>query len=229
MNLEPTSILIVSDDATFAQQVKGCWQNEVYQPVFTLLGSDLCRDLDLDTFAIAVIGAVKDSNLASTVEALASAEKPILLVHEPIVEGESFLCCHPQVLTLAQGEGWQDTLFMIAREVLRRQQALARLRQIEDTNATLSRQAALGNYMLEMRHSMNNALTSILGNAELMLLDTRALPPGSRMQIETVRSMAVRIHEILARFSSIDKEFSALERPSEIESEMAASEAGTVH
>ncbi|HEY7096370.1 MAG TPA: hypothetical protein VH437_06590 [Terriglobales bacterium] len=226
--MEPTSILIVSDDAAFAQRVKACWQNEIYVPTFTLLGSDLCRDLDVDAFAIAVIGGVQHANLASIVIALSSAEKPVLLVNEPEADLERVQDGHPQVLTLVQREGWQGALFAIAREILKRQSAMARLRQAEEATAMLSRHAALGSYMLEMRHTMNNALTSILGNAELMLLEPRALPAGSRAQIETVRSMAVRIHEILARFSSIDKEFSALERPSEIESEMAARGAGAV-
>ena len=77
---------------------------------------------------------------------------------------------------------------------------------------------------------MNNALTSILGNAELLLLDAQPLGPQQRAQMETVRNMAVRIHEILARFTSIDKELSAIERPFENVNSAARSQAsGSLH
>ena len=50
------------------------------------------------------------------------------------------------------------------------------------------RHATLGRYMLEMRPSINNALTSVLGNADLLLLEpgqvtgesSRADPDDSR-------------------------------------------------
>ena len=60
--------------------------------------------------------------------------------------------------------------------------------------------------MLEMRHNLNNALTSVLGNSDLLLLEPGSLSALSRAQIETIRNMALRIHEILQRFSSLEKE-----------------------
>ena len=82
---------------------------------------------------------------------------------------------------------------------------------------SLERQAALGRYMLDVRHTLNNALTSVLGNSELLLLEPGSLSVASRSQIETVRNMAVRMHEILQRFSSIEKEFNAVEEQAENE------------
>ena len=80
--------------------------------------------------------------------------------------------------------------------------------------------------MLEMRHTMNNALTSVLGNSELLLLEPGLLSAARRSQIETIRNMAVRMHEILQRFSSIEKEMSVVEQQAEkdtnITSEAAA-------
>jgi signal transduction histidine kinase len=64
----------------------------------------------------------------------------------------------------------------------------------------------LGRYILEMRHSLNNALTSILGNSELLLLEPGSRSTDERVQIETIRDMSLRIHEVLRRFSSLDKE-----------------------
>ena len=74
-------------------------------------------------------------------------------------------------------------------------------------------EATLGRYMAEMRHTTNNALTSILGNAELMLLEP-GLPAKVLAQADTIRNMALRLHEVFQRFSSIEKELSVAARES---------------
>lgn len=71
--------------------------------------------------------------------------------------------------------------------------------------------------MLEMRHALNNALTSVLGNSELLLLEPGALTRPQRSQVETIRNMATRMHEILQRLSSLDAELKLLERQNENE------------
>jgi hypothetical protein len=64
--------------------------------------------------------------------------------------------------------------------------------------------------MLEMRHSLNDALTSVLGNSDLLLLEPGTLSAQSRAQVETIRNMALRIHEIMQRFSSLEKEMNVV-------------------
>jgi signal transduction histidine kinase len=66
--------------------------------------------------------------------------------------------------------------------------------------------------MLDARHNLNNALTSILGNSDLILLDPSALPAAQRSQVETIRNMAMRLHEIMRRFSSLQKEMQLVEQ-----------------
>jgi signal transduction histidine kinase len=80
------------------------------------------------------------------------------------------------------------------------------------TNAEVERHALLGRYMLEMRHTVNNALTSILGNAELILLDPQSLSSNLKLQVETIHNMGMRINEILQRFSSLQKEMQLVEQ-----------------
>ena len=87
----------------------------------------------------------------------------------------------------------------------------------EEAGKALERQAALGRYMLDVRHTLNNALTSVMGNSELLLLEPASFSGTSRSQIETIRNMAVRMHEILQRFSSIEKELNAVEQQAENE------------
>jgi hypothetical protein len=71
--------------------------------------------------------------------------------------------------------------------------------------------------MLDTRHSFNNALTSVLGNAELMLLEPAALPTHVREQVDTIHSMALRLHEMMQRFSSLEIEMHFADRESQID------------
>ena len=71
--------------------------------------------------------------------------------------------------------------------------------------------------MLEMRHTFNNALTSVLGNSELLLLEAGSLSAESRSQLATIRNMSLRMHEILQRFSSLEKELCIVEKQAERE------------
>jgi signal transduction histidine kinase len=85
---------------------------------------------------------------------------------------------------------------------------------LEQKNAELRCQAALGRYTVDMRHNLNNALTSVLGNAELLMLDDQTLGRQACLQVETIRTMALRIHEFLQRFTSIENEMNASENVS---------------
>ena len=103
---------------------------------------------------------------------------------------------------------------------LRRKDAEARAREAERSYDMATGEATLGRYMSEMRHNTNNALTSILGNAELLLLEP-GLPASVLAQADTIRNMALRLHEIFQRFSSIEKEISVAARESSKDSAQA--------
>ena len=62
---------------------------------------------------------------------------------------------------------------------LRRTEAYAIPKQAERRAAKSEHHATLGRYMMDMKHSVNNALTSILGNAELLLLEPGQLSAQS--------------------------------------------------
>jgi signal transduction histidine kinase len=131
--------------------------------------------------------------------------KPVLILAEtPVVAPRDPR--NSQVAVLPRGEGWAEACVLLGAAILRRQDALRRAERAEQAAAAAEHQATLGRYMLEVRHSLNNALTSVLGNSELLLLDPAGLTPGQLTQLETIRTMAVRVHEILARFSSLDVE-----------------------
>jgi signal transduction histidine kinase len=109
-------------------------------------------------------------------------------------------------MMLRQHDDWVDLVIQLASECLRRIEMTERAERAEATVSELSAQATLGRYMLDMRHSLNNALTAVLGNAELLLMEPGAHSEEVRDQLVTVRSMALRMNEIIARFSSLETE-----------------------
>jgi len=57
-----------------------------------------------------------------------------------------------------------------------------------------------------LRHELNNPLTGILGNAELLLAEIRRkndgrLPSGGQQRVETIAALAVRLRETIRRLS----------------------------
>jgi hypothetical protein len=93
------------------------------------------------------------------------------------------------------------------------------VRQAESSAARNENHATLGRYMIDMKHSVNNALTSMLGNAELLLLEPGQLSQQSLAQIKTIHSMALRINEIMQRFSSLAGEMREAENASQAETQ----------
>jgi len=68
-----------------------------------------------------------------------------------------------------------------------------------------------------LRHELNNPLTGILGNAELLLAEIRRkddgkLPHGGRQRVETIAALAVRLRETVRRLS---QEWEARQNPAQ--------------
>jgi hypothetical protein len=58
-----------------------------------------------------------------------------------------------------------------------------------------------------------------LGNAELLLLEPGGLSAQSLAQIKTIHTMALRINEVMQRFSSLASELREGETQSQVETE----------
>jgi signal transduction histidine kinase len=216
--VDQPSILIISDDAELSRAITARWQAERRVPAFTLMSSDVCLGFDPDTFQLAIAGGLRPQALSVVLEAMDAAGKRVLFVSEDARVVQTVRDRWPGISTLRQQENWLDTLVLVAGEILHRVGAETDARRFEQANLTLERQALLGRYMLEMRHTLNNTLTSVLGNSELLLLEPGSLSAGARSQIETIRNMSLRMHEILQRFSSLEKELTVVDRQAEKES-----------
>jgi hypothetical protein len=238
MPLEQPTILIIADEPEFARAVMARWQTERIVPAFTLVNSDVCKDdrgngsgsarkngkahdslpkngaghqAKSPAYDLAIVGPLTGASTVSILKTLDSTHRPAIYVCDDAASMQSVRDKLPRILVLRQYEGWLDALTLIAAEALRRNDAVTRLRQAEAAVAVEKHDATLGRYMLEMRHNLNNALTSVLGNSELLLLEPGAISAPVRDQIDTIRNMALRMHEILQRFSSLETEMRCAE------------------
>jgi signal transduction histidine kinase len=213
--VDTPTVLIISDDADLSRRVTSRWQAERNVPSFTLLSGELWPRFAADAFDVAIVDELRRDMLSVVLEPLHSTAQPIFFLSHDAANARLVRDRWPRISILnrneASGEGsWLETLVFAAGEAVHRSRAESRARAAELSCAALDRQATLGRYMLEMRHSMNNALTSVLGNSDLLLLEPGSLSAQPRSQIETIRNMALRIHEIMQRFSSLEKEMNVV-------------------
>ncbi|MFZ0732471.1 MAG: hypothetical protein WAM79_09120 [Candidatus Sulfotelmatobacter sp.] len=208
--VETPTVLIISDDADFSRRITARWQMERTVPTFTLLSGELWPRFAADVFDVAILGQVRRDLLSVVLEPLHSTGQPIFCVCQDSATAQLVRERWQRVAILRPSEHWLETLVLAAAEAVHRSRAESRARSAELSCAVLEREATLGRYMLEMRHSMNNALTSVLGNSDLLLLEPGSLSAQTRAQIETIRNMTLRIHEIMQRFSSLEKEMNVV-------------------
>ena len=208
--METPTVLIISDEVDFARRITARWQMERSIPTFTLLSGELWPRFAVDSFDVAIVGQLRRDLLSVVLELLHSTGQPVFCVSHDLATAQLIHDRWPRVAILRPSEYWLETLVLAAAEAVHRSRAEIRARAAEAACSSLERQATLARYMLEMRHNVNNALTSVLGNSDLLLLEPGSLSAQTRAQIETIRNMALRIHEVMQRFSSLEKEMNVV-------------------
>lgn len=226
--MQAPTVLIISDEVDFSRRITARWQMERNVPTFTLLSGELWPRFAVDVFDVALVGELRRDLLSVVLEPLHSTGQPIFCVCQDTATAQLVHERWPRISILRSNdlrsndllnnEQWLDTLVLAAAEAVHRSRAESRARAAESACATLDRQATLGRYMVEMRHNLNNALTSVLGNSDLLLLEPGSLSAQTRAQIETIRNMTLRIHEIMQRFSSLEKEMNVVAQQAEQDS-----------
>jgi hypothetical protein len=212
------NVLIISGDPEFARAIVARWQSERYVPAITLLASDLWQPAANSECDLIIVGKVAAAQTASLLSALNTLPAtPTIHVAEddrdiPVLHKQ-----YPHLVFVARHDGWLTTLMLVAAEMLRRVEATGRAQRAERLAFENQNQAMLGRYMLDMRPNVNNALTSVIGNADLLLLEPGQAPCDTREQIETIHTMALRLNEVMQRFSSLASEVRAAEKKSQSE------------
>jgi len=218
--LRHANVVILTDETEFGRLLTACWQAERQAPNITVLNSDSWREQDAaPAHDLIVVGPVGEGKITNVLRSLDPATAVILCVPADSQEFGQLRSKYPRLVHIPLREDWAQTLLLVAGESLRRAKALQIARQAERNAARNENHATLGRYMLEMKHSVNNALTSVLGNAELLLLEPGQLSAQSLAQIKTMHSMALRINEVMQRFSSLASEMQEAENASQAETE----------
>jgi hypothetical protein len=239
MSMNRPTVLILASDPAFSREITANWPQDPASysncPEFIVLEEGFSRDLKSSHYDLAIADAPsvdknkegkndkndrKDKNdkndkndkSKALKQSLAAAGKPAIIVRSD--SALDFYNIHGAVLELRREPGlWPTIVGLVGCEILRRRQAEFSAREAEKICAAAEAEAILGRYMVEMRTNVNNALTTVLGNAELLVLEP-GLPASVLAQADTIRNMALRLHEVFQRFSSIEKELSFAARES---------------
>ena len=219
--MKNADVLILTDNSDFARLLSSCWYAERHAPSITVLNSDLWKAQDAASYDLVVVGPVGTGKISKILGTLSRGIAVILCAPADATEIQQLRSRYPRLLHVPLREDWTQTLLLVAGESLRRVHAGRQAKQAMNRVSEVEREAILGRYMAEMRPTLNNALTSILGNAELLLLEPGQLSAQSLHQIRTVHSMSLRINEIIQRFSTLASEIRAAENTSQAETEEA--------
>ncbi len=217
--MKNADVLILTDDSEFGRLLSSCWRAESQAPSIAILNSGLWKAQDAEAFDLVVLGPMGEANLSKILSTLHPGVAVILCAPAEFREIQQLRSRYPRLLHVPLRDDWTQTLVLVAGESLRRVRASRQAKQAISRAAQSEREAVLGRYMAEMKHSVNNALTSILGNAELLLLEPGQLSAQSLHQIKTMHSMTLRINEIMQRFSSLSSEMREAENASQAETE----------
>ena len=220
--MRTTSVLILTDDREFARLLTACWQVERQLPELSVVTSDFWSVEAASSSDLMVIGPLREGKLTEILRNMPPSTAAILCAPSDAKELGALRKKYPRLLHVPLREDWTQVVLLVAGESLRRAEALRLAQRAEHRAAQNANQAVLGRYMIDMRHSLNNAMTSLLGNAELLLLEPGELSAQSLAQIKTIHTMALRINEVMQRFSTLASEMREVETPSQGETAEAA-------
>jgi len=215
--VDRTQVIILSSSEDAARDIVARWQGQYEGPNIHVLGKGhLAATLSVTTQTLVVIGA----SVEQREEVLHTLENRHIPTFCILKDGESLsglLQKYPALLVFPESPEGADALVRTGNHVLRRLIAESKIEQTEASLQNLNSQAQLGRYIIDIRHNFNNCLTAVLGNAELLLMENGNLPPHYKDQLDTILSMALRMHQMMQRFSSLETEMQFAERHSHSE------------
>jgi hypothetical protein len=221
--LNHSSVVIISDEPEFARSLAGRWQAARQVPEITVATSDVWHRGIGPECDLVIVGPVRGAERSAVLRAtINAAGTPVITISSDEKDMALLASKVPNVIVIPQHDEWAATVILVGTEVLRRVDAIGRAQRAEKIALISQRHATLGRYMLEMRPSVNNALTSVLGNADLLLIEPGDVSADRREQLRAIHTMALRLNEIIQRFSSLATEMWAGETESQLETEASS-------
>lgn len=218
MGSQEQTVLLISDDANLCARTRDELQaREGKLRVTTVSSVDAAR-LVVEGEAPAVIlleeSAVNNGRQTGTLLRLDAVVSSLAGYAPVVVLGNETRTTELDALVAAGAAdyiGLPETSLPAAADAVERR--LRQSRQVEENaNAAKARGAcdgdlrAVEDFGQLLRHELNNPLTGILGNAELLLSEVRRkndgrLPQGGQVRLETIAALAVRLRETVRRLS----------------------------
>lgn len=217
--METPHLLIVSDEPEFGRLLTARWQTEPRVPALTQVSSDLWNPANASGYDLVILGPLARHRVSGILESFGPAGVAAVYVVENEREAAEAGSRNPECVVLLRQNDWLSMVVLLAVQMLQGIAARRRAENAEKAARVLQRRAALGRYMLEMRPGLNDALTSALGNADLLLLESTGLHSEPLDRIRTLHRMILRLNEIMQRFSSLASELQLIEKPSQSETE----------
>jgi signal transduction histidine kinase len=216
-NREQT-VLLVSNDAEFCAALRREFSLNAGRVRVTAVSSlDAARRILEEDFPAVILleeDAVAARSDGSSLEAMVAP----LAIHAPVVvigspekreELSGLIDADAVDFVAREGESLRTALRMMERRLRQaRQRAASATESLPDANAD-------EDFGEVLRHELNNPLTGILGNAELLLAeihrkDDGQIPDGGEQRLETIAALAVRLRETVRRLS---QEWEARQHP----------------
>lgn len=155
------------------------------------------EELSLGKPLLAIIdGALSADEIAWILGALGDPSRALLWVPEPVpalFEYGAFV-----QVPYAAGE---KTLATVAERLIGEQRMKL---DMDSQRERLARYDHVMRVVSEVRHAVSSPLTSLLAEAELMLLDGDQLSDEQRSSLETMQSMSHRIRDLLKRLKELN-------------------------
>jgi signal transduction histidine kinase len=209
------TILVISDDAAFCTAARR--ELEAKQKglrVAAVSTVDAAHRIVMDAAPAVIL--LEDSSVHAEAAGAPGGQSPHLAFLESAV---SALAASAPVVVVGGADHERELMALVAAGVadfvtrsggclpLALDLVEQRLREREDATTE-----AFGEVL---RHELNNPLTGILGNAELLLAEVRRkndgqLPNGGQQRLETIAALAVRLRETVRRLS---QDWEARNRP----------------
>lgn len=205
--------IIISDSADFARTLMARWRAEGDVPAFTVLSVETWCQARILRGDLAVIAPLPRQRLEPVLRSLAASDMAAVCIsnHHGSEDLAWARSIHAGSLMIPPQVALPDMLVALCTEVLARLASEERALAAERLAAENQHFATLGRYIVEIRHSFNNAMTSLLGNAELLLMQPGALPARASEQLQTIRAMAMRMNQMMLRLSSLESEMEIVE------------------
>ncbi len=195
-------VLIVSEDPEFIAALLRSWQGAGSVPEYQVVEPDAPCEWQVSCVAV-LDGAKLPSRLPADIPMVITVTGGELT---PVsVEADR------RIVRLQRDTGWTEIAAALALECVLREQALQRGDELEERLSRTERFSALGRFIAGHQHDMANALTGLMGHAELLMTE-RDISQEVRHKVGTIHAMSLRIHDVLQKLSSLDRDLRVAER-----------------